>query len=210
VIKIKFIFEVESRFHFKTEKEIYEQLPFVKDSIKYNIKWKTVHYGIDLFEKDIILRLSYNELPDNSITVLGYKEADMGNKINIRKEYSEIIDHNFEESKIIDKLGGEKKLENLEEIKSEFKKLGHDKFMAFEGKSKLGFCEKLKLDLKIMYCKQLRYPLILEIEKEAENIEDAEQKSKEIMKFIDSYSLKNRLITKEPPTLLYEALNMNY
>ncbi len=205
MIRIESIFEVESRFKFKNKEEIFKALPFVEKSITQKVIWETTHYGLDLFKEDIVLRISNNEYNNNSVTSLAYKEADLGEGINIRREYREMITNDFNESHIVNILGGKKELKNSNQIIKELESLGHRKFMSFHGESYVGKYEPLNVDLKIMYCSQLKYPLLIEIEKAAADLKDAELKSRELMKLIKEYDLIHRLIKKEPPTLLFES-----
>jgi len=180
-------------------------VPFLKKSLKQKVLWETVHYGQQLFKKDIILRLSCSKFNKKKVNSITYKEADLGEKINIRREYSEAITADFTESKIMNLLGGKKNLENRSQIIKELENLGHREFMSFKGESQVGRYNPLNIEIKIMYCSQLKYPLLLELEKSAVDIKDAELKRRELLELIAKYDLKQKLITKEPPTLLFES-----
>lgn len=206
MIKIKSIYEVESRFHFKDEEEIFEKLPFIKDSLKTDLKWESLHYGHRLFKEDIVLRMSTVDYASSKMQSISYKEEDLGEKINVRREYSEIINEELLQSKIINILGGNRAVNSWSGITEELLELGHKKFMSFRGQSRVGHYGPLNLDIKIMYCSALRYPLLLELEKAASDIEDAKIKSRELWELIEEYELKDKMIIKEPPTLLYETI----
>jgi len=206
VIKIKSIYEVESRFQFKDEEEIFVKLPFVKNSLKTDLKWESIHYGPRLFKEDIVLRMSTVDYANSKMQSISYKEADLGEKINVRREYSEIINEELLQSKIINILGGNRAVNSWSGITEELLELGHKNFMSFRGQSRVGHYGPLNLDIKIMYCSALRYPLLLELEKAASDIEDAKVKSRELWELIEEYELKDKMIIKEPPTLLYETI----
>jgi hypothetical protein len=78
--------------------------------------------------------------------------------------------------------------------------------MSFTGRNLTGHHEKLQLDLKLLSCPVLRYPLMLEIEKSAETLEEAFRKELELKDFLTEYKLADRALKEEPPTLLYETL----
>lgn len=205
MIIIKSIFEVESRFKFKNIEEIFKLVPFTENALEQKVIWEAAHYGLRLFKEDIILRLSSTEFNKNSVESIAYKEADLGRKINVRREYSEIITDDFKESQIVNILGGRTNLKNRSQIIKELEHLGHREFMSFNGESYVGRYEPLNIEIKIMYCNQLKYPLLLEIEKAAVDIKDAQLKSRELLELIEEYRLEQRIITKEPPTLLFES-----
>ena len=198
------IYEVETRFHFKSEEEVYQNLPVLKSALDRKVQWETIHYGLEEFKKDIVIRVSHNQINGKQISALGYKEEDKGEKINIRKEYGAEITTGITDSQILDLLGGEISLSTPEAVAAELKSLGHQPFMSFSGLSWLGTAEKLELDFKLMHCDDLAYPLLVEVESEAQTkAEIAEQKEK-ILNFIAQYDLEERIVTDEPPTLLYQ------
>ncbi|MFP4661177.1 MAG: hypothetical protein ACLFPF_03215 [Halanaerobiales bacterium] len=205
-MEINFIYEVETRFTFDSKEEAFEAVPFLKKSLNKEIVWKTSHYGLDLFKKDIILRLSRAEIGDKIIKSLGYKEKDIGEYLNIRKEYGEKITDGIKDSFIMDILHGERTFTSPDEVEDELNKLGYDIFMSFEGRSIIGKYQPLDLQLKLMYCQALKYPLLLEIEKEAHTYSEIQPMIIDIKDFIKRYNLADRVVQKEPPTLLYEVL----
>ena len=206
MITIKSIYEVESRFQFENEEEIFKKLPFIRDSLKTDLKWESIHYGHRLFKEDIVLRMSTVDYASSNMQSISYKEADLGEKINVRREYSELINSEMLQSKIINILGGDSSVHNWSGINEELLKLGHKQFMSFKGESRVGHYGPLNLDIKIMHCSTLKYPLLLELEKAASDIEDAKIKSRELWELIEEYELKDKMIIKEPPTLLYESI----
>ncbi|MFZ5966963.1 MAG: hypothetical protein ACOYVK_07285 [Bacillota bacterium] len=203
---MEIIYEVETRFYFKDKEEAYTALPFLDSCLDIEVEWETFHYGIDLYKKDIILRINDAKSNNQRIITLGYKEPDLGEVVNIRKEYNEEITNGIEGSRILHILGRKKSVNSPAEVKEELKRLGHHEFMYFTGRNLAGEYKPLDLHLKLMYCKALAYPLLLEIEKEARTIEEAATRENEILDFIKKYNLEGRMVKKEPPTLLYKSL----
>ncbi|MFO7819506.1 MAG: hypothetical protein R6V17_04635 [Halanaerobacter sp.] len=201
-----FIYEVETRFYFEDKKEAYEMFPFLKSSLDLEVSWETVHYGLELFKEDIIIRVTHGRTDNNKLVSLAYKEADIGERFNIRREYSELITDGIKESEILNILDGTSSFETASAVDEELKRLDYTEFMSFKGHSLLGTYEPLDLDFKLMYCESLEYPLLLEVEKEAETVEEARNKEEEILNFVAEYDLSDKLVEKEPPTLLYESV----
>ena len=50
----------------------------------------------------------------------------------------------------------------------------------------------------------LKYPLLLEIEKSAETLEEAFRQELELKNFITEYKLEDRIVKEEPPVLLLQ------
>ena len=200
-----YIYEVETRFEFEDREEVYTVLHFLESCLNLEIEWKTEHFGRDLFKEDRVLRISDSKIDGDRISSLAYKEPDRGQEINIRKEYSERINKGLKESLIMGIVGGKRNYADSKEIKKELKRLGHAPFMFFKGHSLLGKYEPRGLHFKLMYCSYLQYPLLLEIEKEAESEAGIMDKKEDIYDFIEKYGLDSRLIPQEPPTLLYRS-----
>lgn len=72
------IYEIETRFSFESETDIYTQFSFLNKCLTKDVKWKTDHYGIRLFKKDIILRMNYMIINGKRVISLGYKTPDVG------------------------------------------------------------------------------------------------------------------------------------
>lgn len=64
--------------------------------------------------------------------------------------------------------------------------------------------DELKLNLKIMYCSYIDYPLLLEIELISKEKRLAFLYEKIIKNIVEYYDLSNFMIKKEPPVLLFE------
>ncbi|QUH26206.1 hypothetical protein [Serpentinicella alkaliphila] len=76
--------------------------------------------------------------------------------------------------------------------------------MSYNGNNIIG--KYSNMDFKLMHCDYLKYRLLLEVEVEAEEIGEIQYKEQDLIRFINEYSLENRMIQKEPPTLLYENI----
>jgi hypothetical protein len=87
--------------------------------------------------------------------------------------------------------------------------LGYSEFMSFSGRSLIGFLDDWKLSIKLMFCKFIEFPVILEIEREAKTKNDISQLIYELMEFSNKYNLINRIVNDEPPTLLYKSIKNN-
>ena len=198
------MYEVETRFFFNSKEEALDLIPILKTCLSTTVEWETAHFGPQLFEKDIILRVSKAIVNGHETITLGYKEADIGNGINVRKEFNEIITNGIGHSKIFSILGGQLSFKNVDEVINEINRLGHSKFMVYKGNNLIG--KFGNLDFKLMYCNYLKYKLLLEVETEAAGMGEIQYKKQDLIKFINEYALENRMIQKEPPTLLYENI----
>ena len=202
------VYEVETRVYFKSFDEAFEKLPFLKEDLNRKIEWTTDTYGEDIFKTDILLRAS--EVIDSDGTkryFLGYKEKDLGSFCNIRAEYDEEISEELKMSTTLKALTGKDIKVNVENIASTLGSLGHKKFMSFSGDNITGRNEELNLALKLMHCEALKYPVLLELEKSASTYEEALKEEKEIKAIVENLGLLDRVVRKEPPTLLYDTLS---
>ena len=99
-------YEVETRFQFTDKNEAYRVLPFLKSSLKLEIRWVTYFYGIDIFKAGGVLRMSkvfgYNDIRH----FLTWKGPDTGSFADIRQELGEEITNGIKESDILKHLGG--------------------------------------------------------------------------------------------------------
>ncbi|BBB89584.1 hypothetical protein MAMMFC1_00217 [Methylomusa anaerophila] len=198
------IYEVETRVYFDNPDEAMIALPFLKQSLDNEIEWKTGSYGLDLFKSGKLLRVSEINWNNSKKNFLGYKEPDIGKLYNIRIEQDEEITDGIQDSSIVKTLKGNGVLVTPGNVDEVLRSLGYEEFMSFAGTNLTGKYEDLSL--KLLSCPILKYPLLLEIEKTAKTLEEAFNKEKELQDFIAGYELKSRVIKKEPPTLLYEAV----
>jgi hypothetical protein len=77
--------------------------------------------------------------------------------------------------------------------------------MSFRGYDRFGYYEPLGLHLKLLHCRTLKWPVLVEFEKTAHSQEEALLREQELGEFCDRFGLNGRLVREEPPTLLYEA-----
>jgi adenylate cyclase class IV len=203
IIKDKKMFEVEVRCHFESAEEAYERLPFLRAPLKRTCDWETSIYGLKLFQSGQLLRTARVSYPHDTRYYLGWKGPDTGSFANIREEIDEEIGQ-AGESLILRRFGGGGRAGNLEETARELARLGQARFMSFEGTDSSGYYEAYGIKLKLMNCKDLRWPLIVEIEKTAESLEEAAVREEELKQICCQFHLDERLEREEPPTLLYE------
>ena len=199
-------YEVETRFYFNSEEEVFERLPFLKEVLKRKVTWETKTLGPEVFKAGKLLRFSEVFQDGERKVYLGYKDKDEGRVCNIRSEVDENITMGVHRSLVLESVHGEGRAVDALNAMEIFEALGYREFMTFEGKSLLGKYEKEELAVKLMYCDALKYPLLLEIEKTAASLEEAFKREKELETFVEEYNLKDRMVREEPPTLLYEGL----
>lgn len=199
-------YEVETRFYFNSEEEVFERLPFLKEVLKREVKWETKTLGLEVFKAGKLLRFSEVFQDRERRIYLGYKDKDQGRVCNIRSEVDEDITRGVHRSLVLESVHGEGRAVDALNAMEIFEALGYKEFMTFEGKSLLGKYDKEDLAVKLMYCDALKYPLLLEIEKTAASLEEAFKREKELAAFVEEYNLKDRMVREEPPTLLYEGL----
>ena len=88
----------------------------------------------------------------------------------------------------------------------ELELLGHRQFMSFRGNDLTGYNEPLGIEVKLMTCPELRWPLLVELEKTANTEKESRQREDELQEFCNEFQLHERLIREEPPSLLYTGL----
>ena len=103
-------------------------------------------------------------------------------------------------------IGGSQECLTSEGVVRELNRLGYEKFMSFSGKNTVGRYEPLDIGIKLMSCTQLKYPLMVEIEKIASIEEEARQCEKQLYEISRKWNLMDRLIKEEPTHLLYESI----
>lgn len=200
-------YEVETRFYFNSTVEAFAALPFLEPSLTDHSKWQTYHYGLTLYHQDQVLRVG-KLVKNNNPTqfFLGWKGADTGVFANIREEIDEEITNGITNSAILAMLGGKSTHQSKEEVINELVRLNHSEFMRFSGENRLGYYEPLQLSLKLMFCDNLQYPLLVEIEKSTSDYKLVQTLEAELQELAERYSLTQRVVHDEPPTLLYKAL----
>jgi adenylate cyclase class IV len=204
-MKIERSYEVETRLYFNSDEEALTAFPFLKDTLKKDVKWVTKTFGKALFKEDKLLRASYVNIKGKERVYLGYKEPDLGNLCNIRLELDEDITDCID-SDILKLLNSKETIVSPESLNTLLDSLGHEEFMSFNGYNSSGYNKDLGIAFKLLHCDILEYPILLELEKTANSLEETAVKEKELLELIESYNLTDRIVRKEPPTLLYEKV----
>lgn len=202
----KRLYEVETRVYFNSPEEAFNFLPFLKECLINKAKWETTMYGFELYNSGRILRTSRAMVNGITRYFIGYKEEDLGKLYNIRKELDEEITSGLSDSYILELLNGVAQEVTKENVSHLFESLGYEKLMSFTGNNLTGRYEESDLELKLLSCPILRYPLLLEIEKSAETLQEAFIKEQELKDFLIEYKLQDRALKEEPTALLYETL----
>jgi hypothetical protein len=198
-------YEVEIRCHFDSAADAYKTIPFLHSCLRHEMIWSSSIYGLEFFKAGKLLRMSKTTVDGKTQYYLGWKGSDSGTFANTREEIDEVITDGIIDSEILKKLGTQNRTLSRKEIGAELKLLGYDKFMSFRGYDLFGDYQPLDVSMKLLNCRSLKWPILLEIEKAAKTREDALIKEAELRDFCDRYSLHDRLVKEEPPTLLYAA-----
>jgi adenylate cyclase class IV len=198
-------FEVEVRCRVKSNEEAYQLLPFMSSCLNREVSYVTDFYGLKLFQSGELLRVGKVLIDHDTRYFLVWKGPDIGKLANIRQELREEITFGIKNSIILKYLRGNNNISSREEVIRELDQLGHHMFMSFEGIDTEGYYEPYNIQVKLMNCRQLS-PLLVEIEKTANNEEDAARCEEALLELCGQFRLEDRLIRKEPPTLLYENL----
>ena len=198
-------FEVEIRCHFKSADEAFKTMPFLRSCLSHEMAWSSSIYGLAFFKAGKLLRKSKTTVDGEAKYYLGWKGCDTGTFANIREEIDEVITNGITESEILRKLGSQNRTLSRKMIGKELRILGHDRFMSFRGNDLFGYYKPLDISLKLLMCRSLKWPILLEIEKSAGTRADALIKEADLRDFCDRFNLHDRLVREEPPTLLYTA-----
>jgi adenylate cyclase class IV len=198
-------YEVEIRCHFSNADEAYRTIPFLRACLKHEMVWFSGIYGEDFFKAGKLLRMSKTTVDGETKYFMGWKGSNTGTFANIREEIDEVITHGVTDSRILEKLGSQNRTLPRNKISAELKKLGHQRFMSWRGADLFGDYKPLDVSMKLMTCRTLRWPVLVEIEKSAKSKKEALVRENELRSFCDRFGLNDRLVREEPPTLLYEA-----
>jgi hypothetical protein len=198
------VYEVEFRCHFESVDEASAFLPFLLPGLNRRCTWRTAIHGLSYFQSGKLIRTA--EVIDNKgpIYYVGWKGPDTGKFANIRQEVDEEITPTTS-SCILKYLGGKAQVNNLNDVIGELNRLGHSQFMEFEGEDSSGYDEKYGVHLKLMTCRKLKWPLIVEIEKSANTLDEAACCEKSLYALCREFHLQDRVVREEPPTLLYNV-----
>jgi adenylate cyclase class IV len=198
-------YEVEIRCHFNNPDEAYRTIPFLQACLKHEMVWYSGIYGEECFKAGRLLRMSKTTIDGETKYCMGWKGEDTGTFANIREEIDEVITNGITISRILEKLGSQNLTMPRNKISAELKKLGHCRFMSWRGADLFGDYKPLDVSMKLMTCRTLKWPVMVEIEKSAKTKEEARVRENELRAFCDRFGLNDRLVREEPPTLLYEA-----
>ena len=147
--------------------------------------------------------MSKTTVDNNTKYYMGWKSRDTGTFANIREEIDEVITDGIIDGQILRKLGTQNRTLGRKDITAELKLLGQHRFMSFRGSDFFGHYEPLDVSMKLMTCRSLRWPVLVEVEKAANTREEALIREAELLEFCDRFGLHDRLVRDEPPTLLY-------
>ena len=198
-------YEVEIRCHFSSADEAYRTIPFLRACLKHEMVWASGIYGEEFFKAGKLLRMSKTAVDGRTEYYMGWKGEDTGTFANIREEIDEVITDGVTDSRIMEKVGSQIRTLPRNKISAELKKLGHRHFMSWRGADLLGDYKPLGVSMKLMTCRTLKWPVLVEIEKSAKTKEEALVRENELRAFCGRFGLNDRLVREEPPTLLYEA-----
>lgn len=196
-------YEVEIRCHFADRHEAYQKLPFFHESLYSEAAWSSGIYGLSLFKSGQLLRVGEVHVSSETRIFLRWKSQDIGTFANIRTEIGDEITNGIRDSLVLRQLGGQSGFLTAQQVIEELERLGHHQFMGFEGHDWYGKYEPLDIEIKMMHCPVLKWPLLVEFEKVGETIEEARRCEAELEGFTRYFGLEDQLVHDEPPTLLY-------
>lgn len=199
-------YEVEFRCRFATEEEAYRMLPFLEESLLRSVAWTDSYYGPAVFERGEVLRLSSVSHVGVTSYFLSWKGADGGTFANVRQELVEELVERESGSAILAAFVGDGRTREPEAIRLALQRAGYEGFMAYEGYSRTGRYEPLELSTKLMRCESLPWPLLVELERSAVTEAEAYRCECDLLEICHHYGLEERVVRKEPGTLLYESV----
>lgn len=199
-------YEVEIRCHFADQNEAYQRLPFFRESVYSEATWSSGIYGLSLFKSGELLRVGEVHISGETRIFLRWKSRDTGTFANIRIEIGDEITNGIRDSLVLRRLGGQSGFLTAQQVIEELERLGHHRFMGFEGHDWYGKYEPLDVEIKMMRCPVLEWPLMVEFEKIARTEEEARQFEKDLYELSRQLRLENCLMKEEPPTQLYATV----
>lgn len=181
-------------------------MPFLRSCSHREISWTTRFYGLTLFKSGQLLRASEVVNQGEMRHYIGWKGPDIGKFANIRQQVDEEITVGLVNSTIMRLLGAKEEILTLEAATKELERLGHHQFMSFGGSDLTGWEESLGLNVKLMTCNALKWPLLVELEMTAKTEEGAMGCELKLRELNNNLQLQSRLVREEPPSLLYAGL----
>jgi hypothetical protein len=200
------VYEVEFRCYFNSIDEACEMVPFLHSGLQKYCTWKTAVHGLDLFRSGQLLRTAEIMRSKEPRYYIGWKGPDTGKFANIRPEIDEEITPPNASSRILMMLSGSPGICGLNDVIKELEHIGYPQFMSFEGTDFSGYYAPQNLHLKLMTCRHLKWPVIVEIEKTASSKIEAFSFEDDLYNLCYQLQLQKRLIREEPPTLLFNAM----
>jgi hypothetical protein len=198
------VYEVEFRCHFDSIDEASALLPFLLPNLNRRCTWRTAIHGLSYFQSGKLIRTARVVDDKGPRYYVGWKGPDSGQFANIRQEVDEKITPTTSSS-ILRFLGGKAEVSSLKDVTGELDRLGHSQFMEFEGEDSSGYNEQYAVHLKLMTCRKLKWPLIVEMEKTANTLEEAARCEQSLYALCREFHLQDRMVREEPPTLLYNV-----
>ncbi|HSW57414.1 MAG TPA: hypothetical protein VLH15_03355 [Dehalococcoidales bacterium] len=197
-------YEIEFRCHFSSREESYQMLPFLKSSLGLEYDWFDSYHGLDIYRSGQVLRVGGILEKGYTRTFLGWKGEDSGSFANIRREYNEEVSGGVQESQIMRQFCQKAGAFRAEEIEPALDRAGYTQFMAYKGNSLVGRDASLGVNTKLMFCAILKWPVLVELEKIAGSLAEAQECQKELYRISRQFNLENHLVKEEPGTLLYQ------
>jgi len=199
-------YEVEFRCHFDTREEAFKLVPFLSSCLKVDKVWVDTYYGLDLFKSGQALRISDVLVGGDSQHYLTWKGPDTGSFANVRQEIEENITPDIENSAILERLGARKKSYMLIQVASELERLGFTRFMTLQGHNATGVYQPAGINMKLMNCPALKWPLMVEFEKIALDKNEAIKYASELKALCRKLKIEDHRVKEEPAALLYSRL----
>jgi adenylate cyclase class IV len=155
--------------------------------------------------------LRASSVEHNGVTryYLGWKGPDTGKFANVRRELNEEITHGSTGSAIMEWLTGAKMNYTRQEVVPAIERSGRQRFMSYQGQNLAGRYDLFGVNVKLMHCEALKWPLLVEIEKIAANADEAQKFEHELVEISRRFQLQDHIVKEEPGTLLYEATFKN-
>ncbi len=200
------VYEIEFRCHFASIEEAMRTVPLLHPVLAKAYTWVDTYYGPPLFLSGQVLRISEVVEAGKIRRFLGWKGVDTGVFANLRAELNEEITQGVAGSAIMEWLSGEKREYAQTDIVPELKRLGYRRFMSYAGDNLYGKYFPQAMNIKLMHCAELRWPYLLEIEKIARDLAEAQAFEIELNRFCSRLGLEQRVVREEPGTLLYQKM----
>jgi hypothetical protein len=199
-------YEVEFRCRFGSDEEAFEAIPFLRASLMHKVGWTDAYYGLDIFEQGEVLRFSSVIAGDDVRFFVSWKGVDLGSFANLRQELAEEVTQGAPQSEILAVFAGASGPCMRDEIIPALEAAGHGYFMSYAGESAVGHYEPSGLNVKLMHCSELRWPLLVEFEKLALTEKEAHRFENDLLDLCRAYRLEDNLVEEEPGALLYEKV----